>query len=289
MRPQVAILMSTYNGEDYIREQLDSIFAQTYDNFLLYIRDDGSKDSTIQIIREYELKYQGKIIILKDQLGNLGAYRSFLTLMQSVEAEYYMLADQDDLWKSNKVSQSIDLLISEELKFGKDKPICVFCDAEVVDENLNPICDSLWRYVYSRPEFAKDVYALVVYQIPAYGCLVAFNSITLKRCLARKHLIDRILHDALIVYTAAYEGVVAYIEEPLMKYRRHSRNVSDSHALTLKLNDIKKDLIRTPFIIFQKINERYKLLKDFGVKDPSRVKILKIFIERFTKNKSLYM
>ena len=86
----VVILMSTYNGEKYIREQINSILSQTYHDWILYIRDDGSTDDTLSIIRSYIDVYPDKIFLYKNSLGNLGFARSFMFLLENIKADYYM-------------------------------------------------------------------------------------------------------------------------------------------------------------------------------------------------------
>ena len=95
MKSKVVVLMSTYNGEKYIQEQLESILTQTYHNIKIYVRDDGSSDQTLEILKKYE--NENKIILLKGT--NKGFIGSFLTLLKECEeADYYAWCDQDDIW-----------------------------------------------------------------------------------------------------------------------------------------------------------------------------------------------
>src|SRR5690554_3762938 len=100
---KIAIVLSTYNGEKYISEQLDSILNQTYQNFMLYIRDDGSKDSTISIIQKYQKTNPTKITFIQDDLGNLHVFDSFKQLLLHSSGDYYVFCDQDDIWTTNKL------------------------------------------------------------------------------------------------------------------------------------------------------------------------------------------
>ena len=102
----VEILLSTYNGEAYLEELLDSLIAQTYQDWSLTIRDDGSTDSTIDIISEYQHKY-GEKITLMDGRKNIGTIKSFELLLQQSIAEYVMLCDQDDVWMPDKIMLSL--------------------------------------------------------------------------------------------------------------------------------------------------------------------------------------
>ena len=98
----IDILMSTFNGAEFIGEQIDSILAQDFVDFRLIIRDDGSTDSTLEIVRDY-CKLDGRVQIAEDELGSIGASRSFLRLLELSAAEFFMLADQDDVGVSETV------------------------------------------------------------------------------------------------------------------------------------------------------------------------------------------
>ena len=93
---KTAILMATYNGEQYVAEQIDSLLAQTDSDWTLYIHDDGSKDHTQEIISKYAETHDN--IVVMDFPGGNGAKENFFKMMFSVDADYYMLCDQDDVW-----------------------------------------------------------------------------------------------------------------------------------------------------------------------------------------------
>ena len=98
---KVDILLATYNGEKYIREQIDSILNQTYKEFRLLISDDGSTDGTRDILNEYKAKDDRIEIFMQEE--NLGVVKNFEFLLKKVEAKYYMFSDQDDIWKDEKI------------------------------------------------------------------------------------------------------------------------------------------------------------------------------------------
>ena len=110
----IEILMATYNGEKYISEQINSIINQTYKNWKLLIRDDGSKDETLEILKEYEKKDK-RINILRDTKGNLGFVKNFEELLKNSSEEFIMFSDQDDYWLENK----IELYINELIKLSE--------------------------------------------------------------------------------------------------------------------------------------------------------------------------
>lgn len=98
----IAILMATYNGEKYLGEQIESILAQTYKDWHLYIHDDGSKDNTVTILKEFVAKHSQQITLL-EYSSQGGACRNFLSMLERVDAPYYMFSDQDDVWLNEKI------------------------------------------------------------------------------------------------------------------------------------------------------------------------------------------
>ena len=135
---KVAILMSTYNGREYIKEQIESIYAQDYPKLQLYIRDDGSKPEFVQLLEELQKEY-GFVLYKGD---NLGFLKSFFWLLKQVgDAHYYAFADQDDIWNSSKISKALSWLTAQEEE--TTVPLLYHCAYEVRNEN-----DELMRYFY---------------------------------------------------------------------------------------------------------------------------------------------
>ncbi len=137
MQEKIDVLMATYNGEKYLKEQIESILNQTYKNIQLIISDDCSTDGTREILKQYEQNDKIKIFY---QEKNLGYIKNFEFLLKNVENELYMLSDQDDVWKEEKIEKSVEKLKTENLDL-------VFGDLEVVDENLNTIYESFNEYM----------------------------------------------------------------------------------------------------------------------------------------------
>ena len=131
----IAILMATYNGAKYLREQIDSILSQTSGLWHLYIHDDGSKDGTIEILNDYATRCAETVTVL-DYPSQGGALQNFMSLLEKVEADYYMFSDQDDVWYPTKVEKSY-LAMKEQEALHPDKPIIVHSDVRVVDSQLN--------------------------------------------------------------------------------------------------------------------------------------------------------
>ena len=163
----IQILMSTYNGENYLREQLDSLLNQTYENIKILIRDDGSKDGTIQILKEYSEKYPNKIECIFDE--NIGVIKSFFELMKKSDEKcnYFAFCDQDDFWLKEKVEKAIEQ-IKEEIPF-------LYCSNTIlVDENLK-----ILKINNEKKEI--DLNNILVENC-ATGCTVVINNKLLKLC-----------------------------------------------------------------------------------------------------------
>ena len=134
---QIDILLATYNGEKYLKEQLDSILNQTYTNFRLLISDDCSKDYTRQILKEYEKK--DSRIKLFFQEKNLGYVKNFEFLLTKSTAEYIFFSDHDDIWYENKIEKCIKVL--------KEKNVdLLYSDCKQIDENGKVLQDSYLKY-----------------------------------------------------------------------------------------------------------------------------------------------
>lgn len=134
--PKVVVLMSAYNGEKYIREQIDSILNQSYKNITLYVRDDGSTDQTVALLQDYEK--EGKLQLLQGE--NLGYINSFFQVLRECEdADYYAWCDQDDVWVQDKIQRAVEKLEEKCRKApGKqDVPVLYFSDYDYYDEKMN--------------------------------------------------------------------------------------------------------------------------------------------------------
>ena len=124
MKPKIDILMATYNGGKYVEEQLKSIISQSYENWNLVIRDDGSGDNTLKILNEYS-KSDKRIHIILDNKGNLGLVKNFEELMKRSTEEYIMFSDQDDVWVDNKINILLQKMLEIEKKMQLKKPMCL--------------------------------------------------------------------------------------------------------------------------------------------------------------------
>lgn len=215
--PEVMILMSTYNGEVYIREQLDSILKQIGVSIRLVIRDDGSTDSTWDILVEYAHLYGEKIYLVPFNGENKGPANSFMYLLNYAidtfpNVQYFGFADQDDYWLENKILKAI-----EKLKTSK-KEALYFSRKRIVNNNLEDInSDDLQFYGNSFLQF------LTISN--AYGCTFLFNRNLAEIC-RKKSSNKKIYHDAWIYRVAGCIGATIYYDDmAYILYRQHESNV----------------------------------------------------------------
>lgn len=206
---KVQVLMSTYNGEKYIKEQIESILNQEDVEISLLIRDDGSTDKTIEIIGKLANK-NNNIVFYKSE--NVGAARSFMDLVnKSGEFKYYAFADQDDVWNPKKLISAIEKLKEES------KPELYISALEIVDENLNHIeIKKVSSNLCFEGEMIKNF---------ATGCTMSFNKKL--RDIIKSYTPDYIImHDSWITRVCYSVGGNVIIDDNYyIKYRQHSNNV----------------------------------------------------------------
>ena len=250
---KVAILMATYNGEKYIEEQLLSILSQSYTDWSLYIRDDGSTDSTCKILENYALQYNN-IHLIKDS-ERLGPKLSFIRLLENVESQYYMFADQDDYWLENKIHVFLDEM---ERSQSGDKPTIVCSDLKVVDENLDLICPSFWEFSGFKIEDFND-FIYHWYWNNINGCSMMINQAV--KLISLPVPKEAFMHDSWIVLsTLAHNGNVVPITTTTMLYRQHQYNTLGARQDNMfhYITDFKGVILRT-YNQYLTLNYLYKV------------------------------
>lgn len=236
---QIDILMATYNGEEYLREQIDSILSQTYTNFRLIISDDCSKDNTREILKEYEKK--DKRIITYFQEKNLGYVKNFEFLLTKVENEIYMLSDQDDFWLPTKIEHTYN-------KMKETNADLVFTDLEVVDKDLNMMYPSFNDYMKLTRKIKKykNSYKLQYLYNCVTGCTLMSKRKFLNLILPLPTESKYAIHDTWIACTVANKGKVEYLDEKTIKYRQHGTNQVGTDKISHGFK--KLDQVRNLFI-----------------------------------------
>ena len=221
---KIAILMSTYNGGEYLSKQIESIKEQTNTDWHLYIRDDGSTDDTLSILKKISDNDEKITFVNKDNIKNVGVIRSFMSLLESVDADFYMFSDQDDVWKKNKVQRALSLMQKQDYQAI---PVCLHTELQIVDDNLQPV--ELMKRGRIWSDFQHFLFGNCV-----TGCTVMINQ-QLKEMINFNSLnYSRIsMHDWLFADVAAAFGKVIYDPTPTILYRQHGSNVvggKDSQA-----------------------------------------------------------
>ncbi|MDE5403739.1 glycosyltransferase [Bacteroides xylanisolvens] len=163
-KSRIAILMATYNGECYLNYQIESIMGQSFEDWTLYIRDDGSSDSTVEIVREY-CKKDSRIMLVDDEIKHRGAKKSFIWLLENIHSEYYMFSDQDDIWLPHKI-ESTYLKMLEMESVNPTTPILVHTDLAIADEDGFVVKGSRYKYDKLYPDWLDKLnWFIVSYRI----------------------------------------------------------------------------------------------------------------------------
>ena len=255
----VTVLLSTYNGEKYLKEQIDSILGQKNVKVKLIIRDDGSNDNTKLVLDQYKNNNMIKIYFEE----NVGVGKSFWKLLSLAEkSEYYAFCDQDDVWQSNKLFVAI-----EKLKANENIPALYCSNTKLVDSNLN--------YIKTTNLDNGKIRAIgsVMIQNHAIGCTTVFNRLLLDNLLRLpcKELKNGIIHDS-IAYKLCYAiGKVVFDKNSYILYRQHTDNA-----------------IGVPSNIIKKIFTRLKTMKkqfNFNIRSKTAMLIIKYYGDNIDKNK----
>ena len=285
---KVQILLSTYNGELYLEEQLKSLFQQKGVDISILIRDDGSTDSTHTILNYY----QNKGLLTWYTGNNLRPSKSFFHLLKNTPIfDYYAFCDQDDVWHPDKLISAIEKLESFP---EQNKPLLYFCNKNIVDVNLNYISHKSREFTQSIEKPFFENYAA--------GCCMVFNESLRKLVIMHSPTIP-ILHDKWMFITANILGHVIYDDTPHMNYRQHNNNVVGSKHENLRkkiyyLLKQREKSISTEEIVTEFVNQYRYLLSDsqkkrliriVQYKNSLRAKLYMLFSHKYQlDNKSIF-
>lgn len=211
MISKVTILLSTYNGSEFLQEQLDSLYKQTYSNITILVRDDGSIDSTVSILETEQQK--GHLSLLQKNI-NLGPALSFFELLKYAaltDTEYIAFCDQDDVWLPEKVERAIAGLS----KFKNNTPAMYCTKVELVDESLN--------HLYFSDSPKKIGFGNSLVENIATGCTVVLNRKAIN-LLCKNLPSEPQMHDWWCYIVISCFGVVVFDPTPTIKYRQHNNN-----------------------------------------------------------------
>ena len=274
---KVVIMLSTYNGEKYLREQLDSLVNQTYKNIEIIIRDDGSKDNTVSIIEEHMKNYDN-IRLIKG--NNIGFIKSFLELLKISKADLYSYCDQDDVWYLDKIERTVKCLENE----SNDIPVLYVSNYDYYDSNMNYISHA--NTTNRVPSFAKSTMENI-----APGMTMVLNQKAHDE-IVKMDSSNSLLHDWWTYLVCAALGKVIYDSNVTVKYRRHLGNVTTVEQGFIKKfiwriktflmsnywTDLKKQLVSFDLMYSNKLNKKdYKIIKLFSSKKTMVKQFKKVF------------
>ncbi|MGV0966195.1 glycosyltransferase family 2 protein [Empedobacter falsenii] len=223
---KIDILLPTYNGEKFLREQIDSILNQSIDIFRLYIRDDGSKDNTLEIIKEYAL-HDERVIHVESPEGNLGLVKSIDKMLTLSNADLIFFADQDDVWINNKIEKFVSFY--NTIKDADELPVLIHSNCYITDEKLNITGD-----------FVKNIAKSNAITDSLFNFFVQGSSSMINKKLKEtsgKFPDNVYVHDRYLHMISQLFGQRYYLDTPLMYYRQHDNNVIGAGNIRTKIKN----------------------------------------------------
>lgn len=288
---KVTVLLSTYNGERYLEEQLDSVLNQKNVQINVLVRDDGSKDNTINILKKYDKEFTN-FKYYKNE--NLGPARSFLDLIcNAPDSEYYAFCDQDDVWDDDKIYSAVEKLKNLDSK----KPNLYYSNLRIVDQNLK-----FYRFSHEQILFNPNKYSALTENL-CTGCTAVFNQCALQ--LLKANIPEYCtMHDTWVYMLCKLLGNTVYDEKAHISYRQHDNNVVGAYLKQNKVALYKERFLRlfkrdlqprySNAINFDKcfgkymsIEDRRKLLELIHYKDNLRNR-MKLFCDREISASTFY-
>ncbi|MBM7636052.1 glycosyltransferase family 2 protein [Streptococcus saliviloxodontae] len=224
---KVNILLSTYNGEQFLAEQIKSIQAQTFTGWQLYIRDDGSVDKTPEIIHSFVAEDERIHFINATNRENYGVIKNFFTLLKYQSADFYFFSDQDDIWLEHKLELCLDRIQRER----QDQPLLVYTDLTVVDQDLTVINESMVR---TQSHHANTQLVEEITENTVTGGTALINHSLAEQWTSYEGLL---MHDWYLALIAAAMGKLIYIDEPTELYRQHDANVLGARTWSKRMKN----------------------------------------------------
>lgn len=225
---RVTIAMSVFNAENYLEQQLQSLTLQSYKNWKLLVRNNGSTDRTLAILKDFQ-NLQGKdrvkIINTKHTINQV--YNSFAQLVDKIRTRYVMLCDGDDFWLPEKIKDAVKEISKMEIIHGSEVPLLYHTDLTLVDHELSPFAISMWKAQRLNPNRKHAINCLM--HNHAIGNTFIFNQALKAKVKLRPCYL--IMHDVFYLTIASLFGVVSYGKKSHTLYRQHSGNVVGGEVL----------------------------------------------------------
>ena len=239
--PSIDILMATYNGEEFLMPQVESIIEQTFEDWTLIVSDDGSSDRTLELVRDCTRKDMRIRMVDEPNPQPGSSARNFSHLMRHATADYVMLCDQDDIWHPDKVERTLRRMQEIEAQ-TPDSPVLVFTDMTVIDENrqiLSPSFESLMKI-----DTSKLTFPIALTQPFGAGCTMMANR-RLRDLYVRTPLeTPMLMHDWWLALIATGCGTMGHLDVPTSDYRQHGSNVvgATKHSVAQMMRDVRTSI-----------------------------------------------
>jgi len=260
----IDILLPVYNGEKYISEQIDSLESQTFKDFRIIIRNDGSTDSSAELLDVIASKYSN-IVLVKDDKGNLGLSKTLEILISKSDSEYFMFCDQDDKWMPNKVDISFEAMKKMESRH-LGLPILVCTDSTCVDDNENVISPSFFKSQKYEDVTNNTTKIAAMNIVQGNTCIM--------NAMCKQYILPfppYVLYDHWCAIMISHYGVIKYLHKPTLWYRQHTGNV-------LGANDVG---VRYFMNKASHIKKQYRIYHSIFKNSPFRINILKWLFYKF--------
>lgn len=216
------VLLATYNGAQYLPDLLTSMDGQLDQDWELVARDDGSTDATLELLRAWGEANPGRLRLVEDGHGNLGAIANFSALLAESRAEKFLFCDQDDVWLPDKIARLRKRMDEAEEQYGQTEPLLVHTDLIVVDEDLNSVSDSLWSYQWIARPSDEAPWKKIAFQNVVTGCAMMGNAALRRASLPIPRA--AVMHDWWLALVASVAGRIIEDETPSTLYRQHGTN-----------------------------------------------------------------
>ncbi|MCL2471149.1 MAG: glycosyltransferase family 2 protein [Propionibacteriaceae bacterium] len=246
----ITVLLATFNGAQYVAEQIDSLLNQTRPPDRILIHDDQSTDSTAEILDHYQQAHPNLIEVSVNDVNSGNAGRNFMAMMTTERNDYVMLCDQDDVWLPDKIEVTSARMAQMEAQWGTSVPCLVHTDLTVVDEDLTPTGDSFRASTFAN--YDRTGLQDQIIQNTATGCTIMYNRALAERITqVPAHMV---MHDWWISLIAAAFGHIGHIDDCTVLYRQHGANqigVADMRTLRYKLgrlftpDQVRADIAKT--------------------------------------------
>lgn len=218
---EVTILLATYNGSEFIRQQVDSVLAQTFSNFRLILSDDGSADDTPEILASYAREYPDRITHYRSGQRFGCAQTHFMHLLQQFhDTPYIMFCDQDDVWHPDKVEKTLRKI--QSLESDPATPVLVHTDLRVVNNDLQETAPSFCKL--SNLDGNRMALRHLIVQNVITGCTVMLNRALAELACRQPTPKGLLMHDWWLAILAASIGKTGFLDEATIDYRQHVNN-----------------------------------------------------------------